>query len=84
MNKFYDTNYEEQETQVNINYSDSMVDIYTSRKMTFDRLKFKLGDPDDTYCISGKVTGGRWKVPFSEKRKLTSILSRPLLIGNIK
>lgn len=84
MNKFYDTNYEEQETQINIDYSNSLLDIYTSRKNVFERLESKLGDPSDIYYIGNKVSGGRWKVLFSDKRKLTSILSRPLLIGNIK
>lgn len=80
---FYNTIYEEQETQVNIDYSNSMVDIYTSKKLTYNRLENKLGKPNKIYYINNKICGGRWKVDFSEKRKLTSILSRPLLIGNI-
>ena len=81
---FYNTNYEEQETLINIDYSNSILDIYTSRKLTFNRLKNKLGEPYKAYYMNNKVCGGRWKVDFSDKKKLTSILSRPLLIGNIK
>lgn len=81
---FYNTIYEEQETQINIDYYNSQLDIYTSRKLTFNRLQDKLGKPSKIYYIDNKICGGRWIIHFSEKRKLSSILSRPLLIGNIK
>lgn len=81
---FYNTIYEEQETQINIDYSNSIVDIYTSKKLTYNRLENKLGKPNKIYYIDNKICGGRWIIHFSEKRKLSSILSRPLLIGNIK
>lgn len=84
MSNFYDTSYEEQETQINIDYSNSMVDIYTSRRNIYERLESKLGKPSEIYYIGNKVSGGRWKVLFSDRRKLTSVFSRPLLIGNIK
>lgn len=82
--KFFNTNYEEQETQINIDYCNSELDIYTSRKMTFNRLEKKIGKPNQIYYTEKKVSGGRWKIPFSDKKRLTTILSRPLLIGSIK
>ena len=82
--QFYNTIYEEQETQINIDYSNSILDIYTSRKMTYNRLENKLGKPNKIYYIDNKISGGRWNILFSEKKKISSILSRPLLIGNIK
>lgn len=82
--QFYNTSYDEQETQINIDYSNCMLDIYTSRKITFNRLENKLGKPNQIYYIDNKITGGRWNILFSDKRKISSILSRPLLIGNIK
>lgn len=84
MKNFYNTIYEEQETQINIDYSNSVLDIYTSRKITYNRLENKLGKPNKIYYIENKISGGRWIIPFSDKKNLTSILSRPLLIGNIK
>lgn len=81
---FYNTIYEEQETIISIDYYGSFLDIYTSRKTTYLRLENKLGKPNKIYYIDNKICGGRWKISFSDKKKLTSILSRPLLIGNIK
>lgn len=84
MEKFYNTNYEEQETNINISYPNSYLSVYTSRKINYERLKQKLGEPYRKYMINNQVSGGEWRIPFSDKKRLTSILSRPLLIGNIK
>lgn len=83
-NNFYNNLYEEQETQVSINYSSSTLDIYTSRKLTYNRLESKLGKPTRIFQIGNKICGGNWSIRFSDKRKISSILSRPLLIGDIK
>lgn len=81
---FNNTQYEEQETIVNIDYYNSKMYIYTSRKITFERLKDKLGKPSKEYLVNKKISGGRWEIGFNEKRKITSVLSRPLLIGSVK
>ena len=78
------TNYEEQETTILIDYAGSMVSVYTSRKMTFNKLKSKLGNPTKVYYVKKKISGGTWEIPFSEKKKITTALSRPLLIGCVK
>lgn len=83
-NLFYNTNYEEQETNINIDYSNSKVYLYTSRKTTFERIQNKLGKPLNTYYVKNKIVGGKWEISFTDKKKLSSIFSRPLLIGNIK
>lgn len=80
----YDTNYDEQETIVNIDYAGSTVSIYTCRRVTFNKLKTKLGKPTRTYYIKKKVCGGTWEIPFNDRKKITSALSRPLLIGSVK
>lgn len=77
-------NYEEQETQINIDYSGGVISIYTSRKMTYNKIKSKLGEPSNIYYLKKGISGASWKIPFSEKRKITTILSRPLLIGSVK
>jgi len=82
--KFNNNSYEELETTINILYSDSCLEIYTSKKSVYERLEKKLNKPNDTYYIKDKICGGRWKIPFSDKRKITSVLSRPLLIGSMK
>lgn len=79
-----ETNYEEQETQIGIDYAGSTVSIYTSRKATFNKLKSKLGEPSHIYYLKKNVSGATWKIPFSDKKKITTALSRPLLIGSVK
>ena len=39
-----DTNYEEQETQISIDYAGGSISIYTSRRMTYNKIKAKIGD----------------------------------------
>lgn len=82
--KFYNTIFEEQETIINIDYSEGVLYVYTSKKSIFLRLEKKLGIANKVYYTDGQISGGRWQIPFSEKKKITSVLSRPLLIGNIK
>lgn len=83
-NNFYLTDLKEQETIVNIDYYQRVVYIYTCRKSVADRLRSKLGEPQKIYYIKNKISGIRYEVPFGNKKELTSILSRPLLIGNMK
>lgn len=83
MSKFYNTIPEEQETIININYSVKEVSCYTSRKTQIERLTKKLGDPTKTFYTNKKISGATWIIPFCDKKKITNILSRPLLIGNI-
>ena len=52
--KFIDTIREEQETQINISYSEKEVDIYTSRKVVFNKLIKKLGQPSKTFYYKDK------------------------------
>lgn len=58
--------------------------VYTCRKIVYERLQQKLGQPTKIYYTQGQISGASWDIPFSEKRKLTSILSRPLIIGQMK
>lgn len=82
--KFYDTDYEEQETIVNIDYFKSEIYLYTSRKAVYKRIEEKLGEPKKIFYVHKKISGAYWNIPFGDKRKLTSVLSRPMLIGNVK
>lgn len=75
--------YDEQETIINIKYAESTVSIYTSRKAIITKLKSKLGEPSKTYYLKKKVSGASWDISFNERKKITSVLSRPLLIGYV-
>ena len=81
---FYNIDYNEQETNINIDYSNSIVTIYSSRKTQIQKIKSRIGEPTEVYYTDKKISGSKWVVPFCQKKVLSSILSRPLLIGNIK
>lgn len=81
---FYNTDYEEQESSINIDYSKKEICLYTNRKMVYDRLVKKIGEPTKEYYIHSKLSGASWNIPFESKKRITSILSRPTLIGNMK
>lgn len=82
--KFYNTNIEEQETQISIDYFSKTLNIYSSRKSIIQRLYNKLGNPTKTDYINKSVTGASWQIPFEDKKKMTIALSKPLLIGQMK
>lgn len=84
MNKFYNTDYEEQETIVNIDYYNKAVLLYTSRRAVYERIVKKIGEPTKKYYTDKKINGANWIILFENKKEITSILSRPTLIGNMK
>ncbi len=81
---YFNTDYQEQETTIVIDYCKSLLIIYSSKKAQIERLKSRLGEPTVCFYTNHKVSGSKWEIPFNEKRKIASALSRPLLIGNIK
>ena len=82
--KFYNTEIEEQETQINLDYYTKTLNIYSSRKSVIQRLYNKLGEPSKSYYIKSLLTGASWNIPFADKKKMTIALSKPTLIGQMK
>lgn len=82
--KFYNTDFEEQESIINIDYCKKQLHLYTCRKSAYDRILKKLGNPTNKYYTDKKISGANWIIPFSDKKSITTILSRPTLIGNMK
>ena len=81
MNQFANTSSDEQETIINIDYSTSVVYVYTSQRTVYQRLVKKLGQPQNIGYIKNKIVSGSWNIPFKDKKTITQILSRPTLIG---
>lgn len=81
--KFYETDTDEQETIINVDYAERNVKCYTSRYAVYDRLLLKIGEPTKKYYTNKKVSGAIWIIPFSEKKKLASIFSRPTIVGTL-
>lgn len=81
MAQFANTSSDEQETIINIDYSSSLVYVYTSQRTVYQRLVKKLGQPQNIGYIKNKIVSGSWNIPFKNKKTITQILSRPILIG---
>lgn len=81
----FEKNYiQEQETQINIDYAERQVQLYTSKKSIYERMSKQIGQAEKIYYIQGKVSGARWIVKFADKEKLRKVLSRPILIGKME
>ena len=84
LEKFHNTDYQEQETNMLIDYAESVFRIYTSKRNIYNRLLKIAENPTITYYIGKEISGAEWIIPFRKKVLITKILSRPTLIGNIK
>lgn len=82
--KYYNTIPEEQETTIVIDYYARVLSIYSSRKSVIERLYNKLGEPSEKNYIKKELTGIRWIIPFSDKKRMSIALSKPILIGQMK
>ena len=81
---YYKTIPEEQETVINIDYFEKILYAYSSRKSVIQRLYARLGIPNKEYYVKGALSGARWEIPFENKKRVNTALSRPLLIGQMK
>ena len=83
MKKFYNSNVEEQETIINIDYYKKMIHCYTSRKIQIERLTKKLGNPKKTFYTNKKISGASWSIPFSNKKMANVIFSKSVVLGQL-
>lgn len=79
---FYNTILAEQETQINFDYMSKELHIYTNQKAVINRIISRIGQPTQINYIGKKIASCKWIIPFTEKKNLTKVLSRPVLIGN--
>lgn len=84
LKNFYLADLKEQETIINIDYYERVIYIYTCRKYIADRLQKKLGQPTKVYFTNNRINAVRYELPFDRKKEISSVLSRPLLIGNMR
>jgi len=79
--KFYSTMLEEQETHIWVDYLNRKLIIYTSRQPVYNRLVKKLGDPNKKDTIKGEIVSGTWEIDLENKKVISSVLNRTILIG---
>ncbi len=70
---------QETETTINVIYDMQEFCIYTNKVNLQKQLNKLLGEPTKEYKIKRSITGSMWKIPFSDKVKI----SRMILKANI-
>ena len=69
----------EEETTVNVLYSENILSIYTNRVSLQKQLNKLIGEPTKEDKIKRSIAGSRWDIPLSDKTKI----SRMILKANI-
>ena len=80
--KFYNTDLEEQESMINVDYKNKTASFYTSRKTVYNRMLKEVGEPTQIYYIGEKITGGSWEIDFKDKN-INKIFSKTIIIGTL-
>lgn len=82
--KFY-SNYEPQEieTHIWIDYLGSKVRIETNRKLQYNKLMDKLGEPTKKEYIKNSLCGAYWDIPFKDRKRISNIIKINLLLGHL-
>ena len=76
---YKEPNKSELETNINVLYSEGVLDIYTNKVSLQKQLNKILGEPTEEYKIKRSITGSRWEIPLNDKIRI----SRMILKANI-
>ena len=75
MKKIYkESNKTEEETTINVLYSEKIISLYTNKVDLQKKLQKTLGSPKKEYIVGKSVVGSRWEIPFSEKSKISQMI----------
>lgn len=66
----------EEETTINVLYSENMLSIYTNRVKLQRQFNKLLGDATKEYKIKRSIVGNMWEVSLNDKRKIQKIILR--------
>lgn len=81
--KYYNTLIEEQETTINIIYSDGIIRVYSSQPNVIQRLIKLFGQPTQKYKKSKAYwSGASWDIDFADSAKIKHILNKDAFIDN--
>jgi len=64
----------EEETTVNVLYSENIVSIYTNKVKLQRQLNKLLGVPTKEYKIKRSIAGSLWEVPIDDKIKIQRLV----------
>ena len=69
----------EEETTINVLYSENILSIYTNKDELQKQLNKLVGEPTKEDMIKRSIAGSRWEIPLSDKVRI----SRLVLKANI-
>jgi hypothetical protein len=71
---------EEQETVINIDYDEKILNFYTTRKSTARRLEKKIGKADSVETIDGEICAVSYKRKLTDK-SINAFFSKTIMCG---
>lgn len=74
---------DEQETIINIDYFDKTISVYTTKQSIANRLKKRLGEPDNIDKTNGNISGVNYVRKLSDNN-VRKMLSMSVLIGGFR
>ncbi len=76
---YKEPNKSEEETIINVLYSENVFSIYTNKVQLQKQLNKLLGEPSKEYKIKRSISGSIWNIPLDDKIRI----SRMILKANI-
>lgn len=64
----------EEETTINVLYSENILSIYTNKVRLQRQLNKLLGEPNKEYKIKRSIVGSVWEISLNDKTKIQRIL----------
>lgn len=64
----------EEETTINVLYSDNILSIYTNKVKLQKQLNKLVGEPIKEYKIKRSIAGSLWEISLDDKTKIQRIL----------
>lgn len=64
----------EEETTINVLYSENILSIYTNKVRLQRQLNKLLGEPTKEYKIKRSITGSLWEISLNDKIKIQKIV----------
>ena len=84
MRKFLNTDIQEQETLIHVDFFSRLITLYTSSELAYNRYLEKLGEPSKIYYTKNKISGASWIVSFDDGVKSRCVFSKPTALGRNK
>ena len=80
--KYRNTKLEEEETTINVIYSENIFSIYTNIVKLQKQLNNLIGEPTEEYKIKRSIAGSKWTIPLSDQTKISRMILKAKIFEN--